>query len=286
MGCPFKAPAENFNEEGVQYYWLSYYVSRFNFIAVHLFTVFYWFPFLFNNPLNFPIINTIDAPLSDILPAGQCTEFDWDAAKNNWFLWAGVWWFSHSGLSRRVVKQALGLWEHPFDRPFFGLVACLAITIWTHFWQPVSNCARWDIFETPTWQIGASATVVSFCLYLVLGFFWVMPDHVFGTSRHKILKNPPKPELFVTFPYGMVRHPAATGFLWLFWSLPNYSANHIFYSACWSIFIIIGTTFEENGLRASGGEFAGTYEIYRKQVGMFFPLPRWFVGTPVVIKKD
>ena len=48
----------------INYYWPSYYVSRFNFTAAHLFVVFYWLPFLLNNPLNFPLVNTIDAKVS------------------------------------------------------------------------------------------------------------------------------------------------------------------------------------------------------------------------------
>jgi protein-S-isoprenylcysteine O-methyltransferase Ste14 len=280
MGCPFTPPVYN-NDNDVNYYWPSYYVSRVNFVLVHLFTVFYWFPFLFNNPLNFPFVNTIDAKAEDILPAGQCTEFDEDAAKNNLFLFFGVWWFTHSGLSRRVVKQFLGLWEHPFDRPLFGIVACISLPAWTHFWQPLTNCARWNVLDTPLPVAAASAAVIAFCLVLILGFFWTMPDHVFGTSRHKVLKVQPKPELFTQFPYGMVRHPAATGFLWLFWALPSYTTNHIFYSACWTLFIVVGTSFEEGGLRSNLGDFGPVYEKYASQVGMFFPNLRWFSGHPV-----
>jgi protein-S-isoprenylcysteine O-methyltransferase Ste14 len=280
MPCPFTPPTFDKTKE-VNYYWPSYYVSRFNFVLVHLFTVFYWFPFLFNNPLGFPIINTLDA--AEILPPDQCTAFDVEAAKFDLGLFFGVWWLTHSGLSRRVVKQWLGLWEHPFDRPFFGLVACAAITIWTHFWQPVTNCEKWNVFATPLYQAALSSIVVAFCLYLILGFFWTMPDHVFGTSRHKVISNPPAPKLFTQFPYGMVRHPAATGFLWMFWSLPNWSANHIFYSACWSLFIVVGTSFEEGGLRSNLGDFGPIYDKYASQVGMFFPRLQWFRGESVRI---
>jgi len=108
-----------------------------------------------------------------------------------------------------------------------------------------------------------------------------MPDHVFGTSRHILKKEKVSHDIFVHFPYGMVRHPAATGFLWMFWAIPSWSANHIFYAACWSLFIIVGTHFEEGGLRGAHGEFGKKYLVYAKQVGMFFPLPRWFLGQPV-----
>ena len=236
-----------------------------------------------NNPLNFPtwFQNSIDA--TEVLPEGECTPFDSDAFTTDLLLFFFVWWLTHSGLSRRVVKQALGLWEHPFDRPFFGTVACLALVTWTYFWKPVTNCKAWVFVETPWYLLALSGIVISFCLYLILGFFWSLPDHVFGTSRHEVRRTPFKPKLITSFPYGMVRHPAATGFLWMFWALPNYSLNHIIYASCWSLFIVVGTTFEEGGIRADTGDFGPIYEEYRKQVGMFFPLPRWFIGTPIVI---
>lgn len=184
------------------------------------------------------------------------------------------------------MKEALGLWEHPFDRPFFGLVACSAITIWHVFWKPISDCERWEILETPLVRAALSTAVAGFCLFLVLGFFWTLPDHVFGTSRHEVRKTPFVPKLITSFPYGMVRHPAATGFLWLFWSIPSYTVNHIVYAIFWSIFIICGTTWEENGIRSISGDFGPKYAQYAEQVGMFFPLPRWFLGKPIVLTDE
>lgn len=286
MVCPFGSlgpVVQDQNGDRVRYYWPSYYISRFNFIAVHAFTVFYWFPFLFNNPLNFPLVNTLDA--KQTLPTDQCTSFDYDAAKNNILLWFFVWWVPHSGLSRKVVKQALGLWDHPIDRPLFGVFACIGITTWTHFWRPISNCpgTQWDLFSVDIKIWAFSGSVIAFSLFLILGFFWTMPDHVFGTSRHRQLVNPPEPQLFVKFPYGMVRHPAASGFIWMFWAIPAWTPNHIFYATLWTIFIVVGTHFEEGGLRGSDGEFGSAYVKYAAQVGMFFPKLRWFLGQKVLV---
>jgi len=270
-------------EDGVEvrYFWPAWYMSRFNFVVVHLFTVFYWFPFLFNNPLNFPFVNTLDA--KTVLPPGQCTVFDYGALKNNIALWLFVWWLPHSALSRRVVKQALGLWNHPIDRPLFGMVACCSISMWTHFWRPLTNCSKFNIFAVHPMILMISVPVICFALFLILGFFWTLPDHVFGTSRHRILIKPPKHKLFVTFPYGMVRHPAASGFIWMFWALPSWNASHLVYATLWTIFIVLGTHFEEWGLRGEMGEFGADYAKYAAQVGMFFPKLRWFMGKEVKV---
>jgi hypothetical protein len=73
----------------VSYHWPSYFLSRFNFIVVHVFTVGYWFPFLLNNPFNFPFLqSTLDAPVA--LPEGQCTPINWDNVKWDTGLWL-IW---------------------------------------------------------------------------------------------------------------------------------------------------------------------------------------------------
>lgn len=283
--CPFgwSAPQKE-NGVEVRYFWPSYYISRFNFVAVHLFTVFYWFPFLFGNPFNFPwVISTVASRSS---PASRQCVIDYDAAKTNTLLWLFVWWGPHSTLARRVVKQALGLWEHPLDRPLFGVVACLGITTWTLLWRPIDNCSSFDAFAVSSLQWAIAVPILAFALFLILGFFWTMPDHVFGTSRHRVVANPPKHKLFTRFPYGMVRHPAASGFIYIFWAfafLSNWNVNYLFYAALWSIFIVVGTHFEEGGLRSARGEFGKDYLRYASQVGMFFPKLRWFRGEPVKV---
>jgi len=280
MVCPVVREVE---EGGVKYkvFPAAYYMSRFNFIAVHLFTTFYWFPFLLNNPLNFPFVNTLDAKV--LAAPGKCVNFDTVALRNNILLWLFVWWLPHSLLARRFTKEALGLWHHPLERPLFGTLACCSLPIFTHFWRPISNCSKLDLFTTNPVILAISFAVIGFSMFLILGFFWTMPDHVFGTSRHKMEVNPPKPQILVRFPYGMVRHPAATGFLWMFWALPSWTPNKILYATLWSIFIIVGTHFEEGGLRGDGGEFGKDYAKYAGQVGMFFPKLRWFKGEEVKV---
>jgi len=278
MPCPAGRVVEEGGEK-YSYFWPSYYISRFNFVAVHLFTVFYWFPFLFNNPLHFPFVNTLDAKV--VLPPGKCTTLDTTALRNDILLWALVWWLPHSLLSRRVVKQALGLYNHQLDRPLFGTIACLCLPTFIHFWRPISNCSKLDIFAVNPVVLVFSGTIISLALTLVLAFFWLMPDHVFGTARYRQLVNPPHPKLFVRFPYGIVRHPAAAGFLWMFWALPSWNPNHLLYATLWTIFIVVGTHFEEGGLRGDKGEFGTTYAKYASQVGMFFPRLGWFVGKEI-----
>lgn len=78
------------------------------------------------------------------------------------------------------------------------------------------------------------------------------------------------------------RHPAASGFLWIYWSLPSYTPNHLLLATLWTVFIVIGTlVFEEGGLRSSD-EFGRNYEAYAKEVPALYPnlayLASFFTG--------
>ena len=68
-------------------------------------------------------------------------------------------WLPHSGLSRNVVKQAIGLSPtHPLDRPVFAFLA--SICWWTSMmlWKPITNCSRLNVTEIS-----------------LAGYFWRVP---------------------------------------------------------------------------------------------------------------
>lgn len=78
---------------------------------------------------------------------------------------------------------------------------------------------------------------------------------------------------------------AAAGFLWLFWAWPSYTTNHLFYATQWTIFIVIGTMFEEGGLHRED-EFGKKYDKYAQQVWAFVPRLGYFTGKPVKLNVE
>jgi len=223
-----------------------------------------------NDPLGLGLTNTLDAKV--IASPETCVDWDWDAVRTNVVYFFLVWWLPHSGLARKGVKQALGLWNHPLDRPIFAIFAPFTWLITMHNWIPVSNCAKFDLFALDPWKWVVSGTVFTLWSIEVLGLFYMLPSHVFGTDRHT-WKDDHKPshDLILTFPYGLVRHPAAAAFLWFYWlAIPSYTVNHLFLASLWTVFIVVGTlAFEEGGLRNE--EFPTVYDKYASRVNAFYP---------------
>jgi len=246
---------------------LSYVLSRFAFIATHVVFA-YWVNFLLNDPFSLGG-NTLDYRV--IQPADTCTRYIKENIVQDLLLFA-LWWGSHSIFARTYYKKAVGLWEHPVERPLFAAIASVAWGINVHYWKPITDCERYDALSVPLYTWIISGTVIALAFGLVVGFLWVLPDHVFGTAKYQYAQGKfPKGELLGGFPYGLVRHPAATGFLWAYWALPAHTLNHVFLAALWTIFIVVGTlAFEEGGLK-DDSEFGRQYNAYRKQVPAFYP---------------
>lgn len=167
----------------------------------------------------------------------------------------------------------------------FAAIATIMWGINVVFWKPISECSRWDPLAVPVRAWAVSGSIIALAVLLVVGFLWYLPDHVFGTSKYQYAPGTiPKGAIIKGFPYGLVRHPAATGFLWAYWALPAYTPNHIFLASLWTVFIVIGTlVFEEGGLKTED-ELGKKYLQYRQDVSAFFPnlnyLKSLFVRTP------
>jgi len=260
-------PAQQQNLKKTHFHLLSFLLSRFAFLGTHV-VFLYWFLFLLNDPFNLGV-NTLD--VKEIKPPSSCNALIQENVVFDLALFA-LWWASHSVLARDFYKKAVGLYEHPLERPLFAAIATVTWGLNVYFWRPITDCERWDPLEVPISIWFLSGTLIALAFGLIVGFLWVLPDHVFGTAKYKYAQGQfPKGDIIRGFPYGLVRHPAATGFLWAYWSLPAHTKNHVFLAVLWTIFIVVGTlVFEEGGLQTNG-EFGRGYLAYRKEVPAFYP---------------
>jgi len=249
----------------------SYVLSRFSFLATHLVAV-YWLNYLLNDPFGLGAA-TLDAKQKDILPPGKCSSFIKENVEFNALLFS-LWIVTHSGFARNKYKQIVGLVDHPLERPLFAAIAPVIWFINVQFWKPISNCERWNPLETSFPFAVVSAVIGTLALFLILTFLWLMPDHVFGTAKYKYPPGKlPHGSISYGYPYGLVRHPAATGFLWIYALLPAHTPSHYLLATLWIVYILIATlVLEEGGLKSSG-EFGTEYAAYRAQVYAFVPRP-------------
>ena len=133
----------------------------------------YWLIFIFNDPLNFGSlvpsyvhIPTLDARTID--PSNSCINFNTAAFQNN-ALFFLLWWVTHSGLARTKVKKALGIDEHPIERPLFAAIATVVWFINVYTWQPISNCSKFDVFRVSSLQWLAIGPILLFSTVLIVG---------------------------------------------------------------------------------------------------------------------
>ncbi len=229
--------------------------------------------FVLNDPLGLGFFNTLDSA-AKVVP---CTTFDSAALIRNIAVFVLVWWGPHSVLARRVVKQAIGTWGSAYDRPLFAFIAPLTWLATLVLWTPIDTCAApTPVLALPAWRLALHGGVFAAWSVVLLGLFYLLPSHVFGTDRCTWIngKAPAskKHAIITAFPYGVVRHPAAAAFLWFYWAvLPSHSANHWLLASLWTLFIVVGTLlFEEGGLRGAD-EFGDKYRTYARHVNAFYP---------------
>jgi len=265
---------------------LSFALSRLAFVATHL-VFLVWVNAMLNDPFSLSTllpapygawVPTLDAKTQ--LPADKCTPLNKEHLVWNIAVFSG-WWLQHSIMARKAFKVKLGLWHHPLERPLFATGAWLAWGAQVLFWKPVTDCQKWNplTVSLPVWAV--SGTIIVLATLLVVGFLWWLPDHVFGTARYSYKPGtlPTATDIIRGFPYGIVRHPAATGFLWMYWALPAYTYNHILLASLWTVFIVVGTlVFEEGGLRGPD-EFGKKYAAYASEVAGLYPKPSCVFAT-------
>lgn len=133
----------------------------------------YWLIFLFNDPLKFRNvvpsyvhIPTLDA--REIDSSNSCIAFNISAFQNN-ALYFFLWWGTHSGLARTKVKKALGIDEHPIERPLFAAIATVVWFINVYTWQPISNCSKFDVLRVPSLQWLVIGPILLISTFLIVG---------------------------------------------------------------------------------------------------------------------
>jgi protein-S-isoprenylcysteine O-methyltransferase Ste14 len=195
----------------------------------------------------------------------------------------GVLW-SNAGLSLLFFIQHSGMIRKPFHRWLArfvpeeytaaiyaivsGIVLLLVILLWqksTHTIIAPSGLFRW--------------VLRAIFLFSLLGFYWGIKALRFFDpfGLRPILnrlrgRNPTPMPFTVGGPYRWVRHPLYLFMIVMIWSCPDLTSDRLLFDLLWTIWIVIGSYFEEIDLVA---EFSDAYREYQKRVPMLVPLSKW-----------
>jgi len=253
---------------------LGWTLSRVAFLGTHAVYA-YWLNFLLNDPFNLGTA-TLDVK---VVNKTNCQKIIYENLYRDLGL-LFAWWFQHSVMARKAVKQVFGTFQHPLDRPLFATASWITWFVQIHFWKPITDCTAWNPLDVPRNVWIVSGLVIALGALLIVGLLWSLPGHVFGTDHYKwTAGHPPEGSIIRRFPYGLVRHPAAAGFLWIYWALPAYTPSHLLIATFWTVFIVVGTLFFEEGGLYGEDEFGQAYGQYAKEVNAFFPKPSCIYAT-------
>lgn len=162
----------------------------------------------------------------------------------------------------RVVPQHL-------ERSTFVLMATGMVTLIVFAWQPI---------EGTLWNVSGAGM---FALSTIAAIGWTavpavsfLTDHfeLFGlrqAAEYATGQPESTPEFKQPWAYKQVRHPMMLGMMIAMWATPLMTAGHLLFAGLMTIYILIGTAFEEQDLATQHGD---AYRDYQARVPKLVPV--------------
>ena len=188
-----------------------------------------------------------------------------------------LFFIQHSVMIRKSFREKIGRFlPEVYFSAFFAIASGIVLMIVILFWQKtVYSFADADgVFY---WVLRLLFLVAVGGFYWgssALGFF-----DPFGRRAIKKHLNSEKSEpvsFTVKGPYRWIRHPLYFFTLIMIWSCPHLTADRLLFNVLWTIWLVVGSIFEERDLvRVFGNE----YREYQLKVPMLIPI-KGFRLTP------
>ncbi|HSL21282.1 MAG TPA: methyltransferase [Vicinamibacterales bacterium] len=170
----------------------------------------------------------------------------------------------HSVMARTAVKSWLAAIVSPgLERSIFVWISSILLIAVCVFWQGIPGVAysvrdpwRWGLYAVQL--AGVLLTVRASARLDVLELAGVRQAR--GANRSKAVGMV---GLQMTGPYTLVRHPVYLGWVAVVFGAPHMTADRLALATISTVYLIIGTAFEERALETAFGE---SYRQYRRQV--------------------
>lgn len=189
----------------------------------------------------------------------------------------------HSVMARTGFKKfSRKIIPLPIERSFYVFIVSITLIALSCLWQPIPiHFELWDIQSNFGKYSIYTIFTIGFALVVVSTF---LIDHfeLFGLRQawNYFLKTQSTTAGFATPSfYKFVRHPMMLGMILILWSTPLMNIGHLILSLGMTLYIIIGTSFEERDLILTFGE---NYLRYKREVPMLWP---FFIRKQKAAKK-
>ncbi len=180
-----------------------------------------------------------------------------------------IFFLQHSGMVRRSFRAWSERWiPNWLSRAVYTFASAFALVLLCVLWQPVD--ATPVVLEGPL-DLFLRAVSLLALLSFVWAFVSIEGFDAFGTgdvlARFRQRSHPAVP-LAVSGPYRWVRHPFYFLVLVMLWASPVLSGDRLLLNAMFTIWIVLGTRWEERDLIFQYGD---AYRRYRAEVPMLMP---------------
>jgi protein-S-isoprenylcysteine O-methyltransferase Ste14 len=187
----------------------------------------------------------------------------WDAGLSMAFF------IQHSGMVRRSLRQRLAQFlPVEYEGAIYAITSGIVLLVLIVLWQKSSpvftlfhGVFRWFFYVV---------YLLSFS-----GFIWGtralkgFDPYGLRPILGRLRGRKPKPMLFVVRgPYRWVRHPLYLFMILMIWSCANLTSDRLLFNGLWTVWIVIGSIFEERDLVS---EFGDAYRDYQRKVPMLIP---------------
>lgn len=180
-----------------------------------------------------------------------------------------IFFIQHSFMVRKRFKEWITRRINPvYYSAVFSIASGLALFTLLLLWQK----SDYVVYIPPGWLIWVSNTAF---LFSIVGFIWGIRSlgsfdpFGQGSIQRAIKGKTTRPTPFtIKGPYKYIRHPLYFFFILMIWSHPHLTPDRLLFNISWTLWIIVGSHWEEKDLVSVFGE---AYLDYQKRVPILMP---------------